>query len=117
MYMAGTSYLTFTLSKFPQRFTKKNTSLNPCGRTHFAKQFRNSQRFSILSVSKSNWSRANSSLRNSAYVDSAKEVTPAQVEVKTCMWNWKGYSIRYQYAGSSGPALVLIHGFGANRST
>lgn len=32
-------------------------------------------------------------------------------------WNWRGYSIRYQYAGSSGPALVLIHGFGANRST
>jgi hypothetical protein len=25
-------------------------------------------------------------------------------------WNWKGYNIRYQYAGTSGPALVLIHG-------
>ncbi|KAJ0686748.1 putative haloacetate dehalogenase [Helianthus annuus] len=30
------------------------------------------------------------------------------------MWNWKGYSIRYQCAGNSGPALVLVHGFGAN---
>lgn len=30
-------------------------------------------------------------------------------------WNWKGYNIRYQCAGTSGPALVLIHGFGANR--
>ncbi|MBA0786860.1 hypothetical protein Gotri_027759, partial [Gossypium trilobum] len=29
-------------------------------------------------------------------------------------WNWKGYSIRYQCSGSSGPALVLVHGFGAN---
>ncbi|VVB17062.1 unnamed protein product [Arabis nemorensis] len=29
-------------------------------------------------------------------------------------WNWKGYSIRYQCAGTSGPALVLVHGFGAN---
>jgi hypothetical protein len=30
-------------------------------------------------------------------------------------WKWRGYNIRYQHAGSSGPALVLIHGFGANR--
>ncbi|KAL9458993.1 hypothetical protein AB3S75_007813 [Citrus x aurantiifolia] len=35
-------------------------------------------------------------------------------EVKNCKWNWRGYSIRYQYSGSSGPALVLVHGFGAN---
>ncbi|KAK4777791.1 hypothetical protein SAY87_017978 [Trapa incisa] len=35
-------------------------------------------------------------------------------EVKSCVWNWRGYSIRYQCSGSSGPALVLIHGFGAN---
>ncbi|VAH44455.1 unnamed protein product [Triticum turgidum subsp. durum] len=34
---------------------------------------------------------------------------------RTSIWNWKGYNIRYQYAGTSGPALVLIHGFGANR--
>ncbi|GJT25665.1 pheophytinase, chloroplastic [Tanacetum coccineum] len=33
---------------------------------------------------------------------------------KLFMWNWKGYSIRYQYAGDTGPALVLVHGFGAN---
>lgn len=34
----------------------------------------------------------------------------------TCsIWNWKGYSIRYQYSGNNGPALVLVHGFGANR--
>lgn len=37
-----------------------------------------------------------------------------QPQVRTSMWNWKGYNIRYQYAGTSGPALVLIHGFGAN---
>ncbi|CAL5428679.1 unnamed protein product [Camellia sinensis] len=29
-------------------------------------------------------------------------------------WNWRGYSIRYQYFGNNGPALVLVHGFGAN---
>lgn len=33
------------------------------------------------------------------------------------MWKWKDYSIRYQCSGENGPALVLIHGFGANRST
>nr|XP_010934630.1 pheophytinase, chloroplastic [Elaeis guineensis] len=35
-------------------------------------------------------------------------------EVRTGMWNWQSYRIRYQYAGKSGPALVLVHGFGAN---
>ncbi|KAJ3674612.1 hypothetical protein LUZ60_005228 [Juncus effusus] len=35
-------------------------------------------------------------------------------EVQSGIWNWRGYKIRYQYAGSIGPALVLIHGFGAN---
>lgn len=34
------------------------------------------------------------------------------VETKT--WKWQDYNIRYQCAGDSGPALVLIHGFGAN---
>lgn len=36
--------------------------------------------------------------------------------VHQIVWNWKGYSIRYQNAGNSGPALVLAHGFGANRT-
>ncbi|XP_057773331.1 uncharacterized protein LOC130992632 isoform X2 [Salvia miltiorrhiza] len=34
--------------------------------------------------------------------------------IRNFTWNWRGYSIRYQYSGTSGPALVLIHGFGAN---
>ncbi|KAJ0510931.1 putative alpha/beta hydrolase-1 [Helianthus annuus] len=52
---------------------------------------------------------------SSCLVDSSS-VKPAspKVSVQTRMWNWKGYSIRYQCAGNSGPALVLIHGFGAN---
>ncbi|KAF0905887.1 hypothetical protein E2562_008915 [Oryza meyeriana var. granulata] len=45
--------------------------------------------------------------------DGPLELEP-QSQVRTGMWNWKGYNIRYQYAGTSGPALVLIHGFGAN---
>ncbi|KAJ3684074.1 hypothetical protein LUZ61_013238 [Rhynchospora tenuis] len=35
-------------------------------------------------------------------------------QVQTGTWIWRGYKIRYQYAGTAGPALVLIHGFGAN---
>ncbi|XP_062082202.1 pheophytinase, chloroplastic [Humulus lupulus] len=38
----------------------------------------------------------------------------SQLQVHSSMWKWRGYSIRYQHAGTSGPALVLIHGFGAN---
>ncbi|KAI4317471.1 hypothetical protein L6164_025338 [Bauhinia variegata] len=37
-----------------------------------------------------------------------------QLEVQTSTWNWRGYAIRYQFSGNSGPALVLVHGFGAN---
>ncbi|KAF3444399.1 hypothetical protein FNV43_RR14091 [Rhamnella rubrinervis] len=38
----------------------------------------------------------------------------SEPQVHTRLWNWRGYSIRYQYCGNSGPALILIHGFGAN---
>ncbi|WP_404786270.1 alpha/beta fold hydrolase [Altericista sp. CCNU0014] len=36
--------------------------------------------------------------------------TPTQ----THQWQWQGHTIRYQSAGTDGPALVLIHGFGAS---
>ena len=29
-------------------------------------------------------------------------------------WDWKGYPICYQNSGQQGPAVVLIHGFGAS---
>lgn len=29
-------------------------------------------------------------------------------------WSWRGHSISYRQAGDSGPAVVLIHGFGAS---
>jgi pimeloyl-ACP methyl ester carboxylesterase len=32
----------------------------------------------------------------------------------TQYWQWQGLSIRYQAAGNQGPAVVLIHGFGAS---
>ncbi len=36
------------------------------------------------------------------------------IPVETCVWQWQGFSIRYQTAGAVGPAVVLIHGFGAS---
>jgi pimeloyl-ACP methyl ester carboxylesterase len=33
---------------------------------------------------------------------------------QTHQWQWQGHTIRYQSAGSTGPVLVLIHGFGAS---
>lgn len=36
----------------------------------------------------------------------------APIETKT--WQWQGFSIRYQQSGKTGPAVVLIHGFGAS---
>jgi pimeloyl-ACP methyl ester carboxylesterase len=35
---------------------------------------------------------------------------PADLQI----WTWKGFSIRYQSVGNTGPAVVLIHGFGAS---
>jgi len=34
------------------------------------------------------------------------------VETKT--WQWQGFPIRYQQAGTVGPAVMLVHGFGAS---
>ncbi|VFQ67048.1 unnamed protein product [Cuscuta campestris] len=56
------------------------------------------------------------SINKVSSVDDAPKTNPSLFEVKTSLWKWRGYSIRYQYAGSIGPALVLLHGFGANRS-
>lgn len=33
---------------------------------------------------------------------------------QTHFWSWQGFPIRYQVAGTHGPPLLLIHGFGAH---
>ncbi|MEO0395806.1 MAG: alpha/beta fold hydrolase [Cyanobacteria bacterium P01_A01_bin.137] len=33
---------------------------------------------------------------------------------QTHFWTWQGFPIRYQIAGTQGPPLLLIHGFGAH---
>lgn len=32
----------------------------------------------------------------------------------TQIWNWQGYPIHYQHWGNFGPAVILVHGFGAS---
>ncbi|MBH8552097.1 alpha/beta fold hydrolase [Nostocaceae cyanobacterium CENA357] len=41
-----------------------------------------------------------------------KTSTTALNSTKT--WNWRGFSINYQTQGTSGAAIVLVHGFGAS---
>ena len=41
-------------------------------------------------------------------------VQAVAIETKAEFWTWRGHSIRYQQCGETGPALVLIHGFGAS---
>ena len=36
--------------------------------------------------------------------------TPSQ----SLRWQWRGFSIRYQVAGETGPAVLCVHGFGAS---
>ncbi|KAF9595266.1 hypothetical protein IFM89_038269 [Coptis chinensis] len=109
--MASTSSCSFTLSSFktpiPNSQTRtKYPSLTP----------------SIISISTQNslFSSFSSSGRR---VFSCLDTDPvaetigsssSEVEVRIGKWKWRDYSIRYQYSGDSGPALVLVHGFGAN---
>jgi pimeloyl-ACP methyl ester carboxylesterase len=39
-------------------------------------------------------------------------ITSPALDYKT--WLWKGFSIAYQSEGTEGPAIVLVHGFGAS---
>ncbi|KAI0497979.1 hypothetical protein KFK09_021220 [Dendrobium nobile] len=43
-----------------------------------------------------------------------KVPSSSECDVSSSIWNWRGYRIRYQSSGKNGPALILIHGFGAN---
>jgi pimeloyl-ACP methyl ester carboxylesterase len=38
--------------------------------------------------------------------------TPALTSTKT--WIWQGFPICYQTQGTTGPAVILVHGFGAS---
>lgn len=36
------------------------------------------------------------------------------LECKRHLWQWRGHTIGYQQAGETGPAVLLVHGFGAS---
>src|SRR5919199_406493 len=40
--------------------------------------------------------------------------TPSTSSVTTQTWLWQGFPICYQTGGTTGPAVVLVHGFGAS---
>lgn len=41
-------------------------------------------------------------------------VTSLGNQPQSATWEWQGFSIQYQSAGTNGPAVILIHGFGAS---
>ncbi|KVI00255.1 Alpha/beta hydrolase fold-1 [Cynara cardunculus var. scolymus] len=105
--MATTSSSTCGFSKlhFPLIFTN-NISSSTSG-------FHTRTRVSPIASKPNRIISVSSCLIDSSSVEAVESIS-SKVKVETCVWNWKGYSIRYQYAGNSGPALVLVHGFGAN---
>ncbi|XP_024356405.1 uncharacterized protein [Physcomitrium patens] len=47
-------------------------------------------------------------------VSASESGKSGEIAVQTGTWKWREHNIRYQRAGGSGPAVVLIHGFGGN---
>jgi pimeloyl-ACP methyl ester carboxylesterase len=41
-------------------------------------------------------------------------VTSASLAIDDKTWMWKGFKVAYQAQGIEGPAVILIHGFGAS---
>ncbi|XP_019180000.1 PREDICTED: uncharacterized protein LOC109175200 [Ipomoea nil] len=122
--LASSSTLDFpvSFSSSSPKQTKKilPTSISFPARTHqnFPRQFfislGTSHHNKFPKPNGSNFSVLFSSLKQGPSVDDASKTNAPQIEVKTSKWQWRGYSIYYQYSGNTGPALVLIHGFGAN---
>ncbi|KAK6146284.1 hypothetical protein DH2020_020153 [Rehmannia glutinosa] len=122
--MASCTCSTVAMSKldFPApwslRITHRNSPsfLSSKSRTlHFFKGFFIPRRTSALRFSRHNaFSVLSSTVNNFSVDDAEASENSVLLETKTSTWKWRGYSIRYQYSGNSGPALVLVHGFGAN---
>lgn len=50
-------------------------------------------------------------IRCSAAALEEKQIAPGVFEG---FWRWNGHKVRYQRSGDSGPAVLLVHGFGGN---
>ncbi|CAH8271666.1 unnamed protein product [Arabidopsis lyrata] len=95
----------FTNFEFPSLFRVKNSSIISFTETNLLRQ-------SISTgIVRTPTPRGIGFVSCSSVTD---EASSEELQVRTLTWRWKGYSIRYQCAGTSGPALVLVHGFGAN---
>ncbi|KAB1996640.1 hypothetical protein ES319_D13G245000v1 [Gossypium barbadense] len=111
MLMAAATFNSLTLP-----FSKPEFPFSSIARTHIPTATLNLSRFRptgflLCSLSSDHpTTAAGGQLHHKTNTNS----TDPQPQIHTCTWNWKGYSIRYQCSGSSGPALVLVHGFGAN---
>ncbi|GAA0140616.1 hypothetical protein Leryth_007917 [Lithospermum erythrorhizon] len=113
----STSSVALSKLDFPVPYSSNVTKIhipyysNSCKKSHSIIR-------SLLSFRKTNKFLASSLVTGNPSVDDEEKEKENKniplVEVKTSKWNWRDYSIRYQFAGDKGPALVLIHGFGAN---
>ena len=53
--------------------------------------------------------------RRTALMHSRQHPMRVATHPRLCrFWEWKGHKIRYQRSGDSGPAVLLVHGFGGN---
>ncbi|WCJ28879.1 alpha/beta-Hydrolases superfamily protein [Euphorbia peplus] len=98
-------------SFYPTRSSRRRSTLPNSRKTHF-NDSAISHKLSGIQSKGLSASSCNCSSDTSLAVQSDDTIKLPQVQIS--MWKWKGYSIRYQYSGNSGPALVLVHGFGAN---
>ncbi|PIA59916.1 hypothetical protein AQUCO_00400646v1 [Aquilegia coerulea] len=124
--MASASSTSLTLFNFniptSNSTRRKKTSSSLISYTTHLPKITISTQESMFQSFNSNGYRVFSSL-NASSVDPIEDeltsntetsVQSPEVEVQIGKWKWRDYSIRYQYSGDSGPALVLVHGFGAN---
>jgi len=44
----------------------------------------------------------------------SSSTNPIEANTKTKTWTWRGFPIAYQVQGDQGPAVVMVHGFGAS---
>ncbi len=49
-----------------------------------------------------------------APMTASSSLSSADASIATQTWMWQGFPIAYQRQGSEGPAVVLVHGFGAS---
>ncbi|KAG0501438.1 hypothetical protein HPP92_001510 [Vanilla planifolia] len=70
--------------------------------------------YGYFSVCSKNSPSVNPSKQRGPLAKSFCVTSSSEPEVSSRVWNWKGYCVHYQCSGKNGPAVILVHGFGAN---